>query len=201
MNPDVFHITHIDNLASILRSGGLWSDAQRIQQGFANQNIGYSHIKQRRLQHPVTVAQGRSIGHYVPFNFCSRSVMLYVVHRGHNDYRGGQENIIHLVTDIDAVRQLNVNCFFTDIHADLNYAEQINDFNRLNELSWDSINEYYWSNVKEEKQAEFLAFQSVPWAAIKEIGVRNEVVANQVRQCIATSTHQPLVQVRPQWYY
>ncbi len=201
MNPDVFHITHIDNLASIFRSGGLWSDAQRIQQGFTNQNIGYSHIKQRRLQHPVTVAQGGNIGHYVPFNFCSRSVMLYVVHRGHNDYRGGQENIIHLITDIDAVRQLNANCFFTDIHADLNYAEQINDFNRLNELSWDSINEYYWSNVKEEKQAEFLAFQSVPWAAIKEIGVRNEVVANQVTQCIAASPHQPLVQVRPQWYY
>lgn len=29
----VSHITHIDNLASIMREGCLWSDAKRIQLG------------------------------------------------------------------------------------------------------------------------------------------------------------------------
>lgn len=57
----VSHITHIDNLASILRSGCLWSDAKRLELGLLNQNIGYSHIKQRRLARPVTVAAGGTI--------------------------------------------------------------------------------------------------------------------------------------------
>ncbi len=201
MNPDIFHITHIDNLTSIIQNGGLWSDAQRIAQNFANQNIGYSHIKQRRLQHPVSVSNRGSIGHYVPFNFCPRSVMLFVVSRGHENYNGGQDDILHLVADISGVRQLNQFCFFTDIHADLNYAEQIEDFNRLNELNWNAIRQNYWSDVKEEKQAEFLAFQNVPWSAIKEIGVRNQAMADRVNQILATASHQPLVQVKAQWYY
>ncbi len=201
MNPDIFHITHIDNLTSIIQNGGLWSDAQRIEQNFANQNIGYSHIKQRRLQHPVSVSNRGSIGHYVPFNFCPRSVMLFVVSRGHENYNGGQDDILHLVADISGVRQLNQFCFFTDIHADLNYAEQIEDFNRLNELNWNAIRQNYWSDVKEEKQAEFLAFQNVPWTAIKEIGVRNQAMADRVNQLLATASHQPLVQVKAQWYY
>lgn len=201
MNPDVFHITHINNLESIIQHGGLWSDAQRIAQNLANENIGYSHIKQRRLNHPVTISNRGTIGHYVPFNFCPRSVMLYVVNMGHENYHGGQNEILHFVTDVDSVRQLNQYCFFTDIHADLGYAEQIEDFTRLNELNWASVNQRYWSSVKEEKQAEFLAFQSVPWTAIKEIGVIDQTIADRVNQILTTAPHQPLVQVRAQWYY
>lgn len=201
VNPDVYHITHINNLASIINQGGLWSDAERIARGLINENIGYSHIKQRRLAHPVTVANQTSIGHYVPFNFCPRSVMLYVVNRGHQDYNGGQEEIVHLVTDIDSVRQANQYCFFTDIHADLFYSEQIDDFSRLSELNWDAINQRYWSSVKEEKQAEFLAFQSVPWSVVKKIGVRNQSIANRVNQLLISIPHKPLVQIEPQWYY
>ena len=46
---------------------------QRIARGLANTNIGYSHIKERRMCHPVTVAVGGALGNYVPFNFCPRS--------------------------------------------------------------------------------------------------------------------------------
>lgn len=143
MNSKLFHITHVDNLASILANGVLLSDSQRIAINLTSQNIGYSHIKARRLKHTVTVAQGGVIGDYVPFNFCPRSVMLYVVHKGHDNYIGGQEEIIHLMTDVDSVRSVNQNCFFTDIHADLNYAEQIDDFERLKELDWTAIREHY----------------------------------------------------------
>lgn len=50
----VSHITHIDNLASILGQGCLWSDAKRIELGLSTQNIAYSHTKARRLQHSPT---------------------------------------------------------------------------------------------------------------------------------------------------
>jgi hypothetical protein len=201
MNPDVFHITHLNNLASIIQTGSLVSDALRIRQNVGNQNIGYSHIKQRRLIHPVSVSQRGAIGDYVPFNFCPRSVMLYVVYRGHNDYNGGQGEVVHLVADVERIRAVNPHCFFTDIHADLGYAEQIVDFNRLNELNWNAIGARSWSGMKEAKQAEFLAFQTVPWNAIREISVINQQIADQVLAIISNVPHQPLVSVMPQWYY
>ncbi len=72
----IYHITHVDNLVSILQHGCLWSDAQRIKKRIVNTNIGHSHIKQRRLTRPVPVAVKGFLGEYVPFNFCNRSVML-----------------------------------------------------------------------------------------------------------------------------
>ena len=48
----IYHITHVENLASIIEADRLWCDAQRIAKGLANTNIGYSHIKQRRFGIP-----------------------------------------------------------------------------------------------------------------------------------------------------
>lgn len=112
MTVSVSHITHIDNLASILGQGCLWSDAKRIELGLVNQNIGYNHIKQRRLVRPVKVAAGGTIGQYVPFNFCPRSVMLYVIHCGHDDFGGGQDKVLHLISDTETVRLGNQHCFY-----------------------------------------------------------------------------------------
>lgn len=102
-NKKIFHITHVDNLIGIIASGCLWCDAQRLAQGFDSTNIGYSHIKARRMAHAVTVSEGGTLGNYVPFNFCPRSVMLYVVSIGHENYDQGQTPIIHLVSSVDTI--------------------------------------------------------------------------------------------------
>src|SRR5882672_2037233 len=121
-NPPIFHITHVDNLASIVAHGCLWSDAQRIARKLVTTNIGYSHIKQRRLNRLVTAGSGGKLGDYVPFNFCARSVMLFVVSRGHADYAGGQDEIVHLVSSVNTATALGNVWAFTDRHADLAYA-------------------------------------------------------------------------------
>ena len=198
----VSHITHIDNLSSILEHEGLYSDAKRIELKLLNQNIGYSHIKSRRLLRNVGVAAGGTIGQYVPFNFCPRSVMLYVIYKGHVDFEGGQDRILHLISDVDTIRMLNPNCFFTDIHADLDYAEQIDDFTRIAELNLDRISkERSWSVIKEEKQAEFLAFEYVNWICVKFIGVKTQELADEVNALLDSAEHKPKVIVKPDWYY
>jgi hypothetical protein len=202
MTVSVSHITHIDNLASILQHECLWSDAKRIELGLVNQNIGYSHIKDRRLVRPVNVAAKGTIGQYVPFNFCPRSVMLFVIHKGHQDFKGGQDRVLHLVSDTDTIRLTNEHCFFTDIHADLDYAEQIDDFDRLSELDVNRIiNDKYWTDFKEEKQAEFLAFESVQWESIHQIGVKSQDIADEVNVLLQDVQHKPEVVVRSNWYY
>ncbi len=40
--------------------------------------IGHEHIIQRRLSRKVAVAAKGFLGDYVPFNFCSRSVMAMI---------------------------------------------------------------------------------------------------------------------------
>lgn len=201
MTTKISHITHINNLTGIIEQGCLWSDAKRIELELVSQNIGYSHIKERRLTHPVAVSVGGFIGEYVPFNFCPRSVMLFVIYQGHDNYNGGQERILHLISDTATITQSNPDCFFTDIHADLAYAEQIDDFTRLNELDYQKIHAKYWQNCKEEKQAEFLAYQSVSWNCIRQIGVKTPELAEEVTRLLINAEHKPEVVAKPEWYY
>jgi len=91
--PQIYHITHVDNLPSIIAAGGLFSDALMLAQGGPAAGIGMSKIKTRRLALPVDCHPGDKVGDYVPFYFCPRSIMLFVIHRAnHPDltYRGGQ---------------------------------------------------------------------------------------------------------------
>lgn len=135
-NHAIYHITHANNLEGIVREGRLWCDARRIERSLGNTNIGYSHIKARRMRHSVTVAAGGMLGNYVPFNFCARSVMLYVVSQGHEDYREGQRPIVHLVSFIERIGAAGRAWFFTDRHADLGYANQYDALEKLGEVNW-----------------------------------------------------------------
>jgi hypothetical protein len=101
--PKIYHITHVDNLPAIVNEGALLSDAEMIARGGTMAGIGMSNIKQRRLRLPVGCNPGTNVGDYVPFYFCPRSIMLYVIHCGNHPelaYRGGQGPIVHLEADL-----------------------------------------------------------------------------------------------------
>ena len=82
--PKIYHITHLDNLPSIATDSLLLSDAEMIVRGGPSATIGMSRIKQRRLSLPVACYRGDFVGDYVPFYFCPRSVMLYLLYRGND---------------------------------------------------------------------------------------------------------------------
>jgi hypothetical protein len=203
-NRAIYHITHADNLEQVVREGRLWCDARRIARGLATTNIGYSHIKARRMRHPVTVAAGGTLGNYVPFNFCPRSVMLYVVAQGHENYREGQQPIVHLVSSIETIRATARPWFFTDRHADLGYANQYDTPDKLDEVDWAVMPLRQWggeTEVKEKRQAKFLVHDWCPWEAIEAIGVIDISIAARVNAAIAGHGHRPRVEVRHDWYY
>ena len=201
-NPQIFHITHVENIPSILGHGCIWSDSQRIKRNLVTTNIGYSHIKQRRLNRPVTTGVGAKLGDYVPFNFCARSVMLYVVARGHEDYVGGQDQIVHLVSSVNTAIALGKPWAFTDLHADLGYATYFSSLDKLGEVDWTVMPLTYWANnddTKQKRQAEFLVYDSFPWSAVELIGVRTPAIAAHLRPLIPGGT--PPVAIKPNWYY
>ncbi|NQV33169.1 MAG: DUF4433 domain-containing protein, partial [Phycisphaeraceae bacterium] len=102
--PKIYHIVNVDKLPSIVAAGRLWCDAQIVRGSATGTVIGMNHIKQRRLNELTLESHSDlHVGDCVPFYFCSRSVMLYLIYqRNHPDlaYHGGQGPIVHLEADL-----------------------------------------------------------------------------------------------------
>lgn len=210
-NPKVYHITHLRNLGPIVQAGKLWSDAKRIELGLQCDVVGMSHIKQRRLMEiEVGCHSSTHVGDYVPFYFCPRSIMLYILHKGnHQDlkYTEGQQPIIHLQADLHAVIEWAEakprRWAFSDRNAGTRIAKFFTGLNRLDEINWPAVAETDFREmvIKEGKQAEFLMYKSFPWHLVERIGVCNQTQLEQVQQALAEADHRPVVSVEPSWYY
>ena len=206
--PKIFHICHVDRLASIVAAGGLLSDAAVVQAAAPGTVIGMNHIKQRRLQElRLNSHPGLFVGQCVPFYFCPRSVMLFLIHRQNADlaYKGGQGPIIHLEADLHAtVAWANAQprrWAFTLSNAGSRYFEDRADLARLGDVDWDAVAARNWSACREAKQAEFLLEHSFPWHLVERIGVLSQPIATQVAQTLPLGGHRPPVQILPAWYY
>jgi len=209
-HPKIYHITHVSNLASIVANGRLRSDALMVAAGGPQQAIGMSTIKTRRLHLPVRCHGGDMVGQYVPFYFCSRSVMLYLLHKGNHpevDYKGGQTPIVHLEADLHTAvawaQANNRRWAFTLSSAGANYAEFRDDLGALDEVQWTAVAANQWTapDVKEGKQAEFLMRDDFPWSLFTRIGVQTMPMKLQVDEIVGAAAHQPKVDLVPAWYY
>jgi len=203
----VIHITHIDNLPSIIEDGCLFSDAQNIERGSCNQQIGNTGIKSRRLGLDVTCHPGTKVGDYVPFYFWHHSPMLLIIHSNKNplEYTGGQEGIVHLVSTmkggVEWADKEERKWAFTTSNAGAYYCDFYCDTNEIDKIDWVAVKKKYWSECKEEKQAEFLVQDDFPFNLFGAIVVINEDMKNQVESILEDKDHQPKVLVKRDWYY
>ena len=209
-NPMIYHIVHGDRLKSIIHDGALWCDDEAQQRNTPGTTIGMPHIKARRRMKYLSSHPDLTLGRCVPFYFCARSVMLYLIHmRNHEElsYRGGQDAIVHLqATLLDAVEWAEDNHHrwaFTTSNAAAGYSADYADIESLGEIDWTAVAASNWTRneIKAAKQAEFLMERSFPWTLVQRIGVRSKRVANRVREIIDSAPHKPMVQVQSQWYY
>jgi hypothetical protein len=210
-NPKICHITHVNNLPGIIESGGLWSDARRLELGLATSLIGMSRIKQRRLTEiEVCCHPGTMVGQYVPFFYCPRSIMLYILDRGNHpdvDYQEGQRPIVHLVADLDASLQWaaerGVPWALSPTNAGARYASFFNQREDFNRIDWQAVanRDFRDPSVKEGKQAEFLMLNWFPWTLVEHIGVFDQNIKRTAEQAVDGATHQPPVRVQNGWYF
>jgi hypothetical protein len=207
--PKLYHIVHVDRLAPIITTGSLLCDAQMRAQHPAGTMIGMNHIKQRRLQElTLTSHPDLYVGQCVPFYFCPRSIMLYIIHQANSPdlvYKGGQGPIVHLQADLNAVvawaNQQRRRWAFTLSNAGSRYFEDSNDLSHLDKLDWQAIQTDQWQGCKEDKQAEFLVERDLPWHLVEGIGVYSQSTYHQVMNALPATTHQPTVTISPKWYY
>ena len=210
-NPKIYHITPIGNLNNILSYDVLWSDAKRLELGLECEIVGMSEIKRRRLEElEVKCHSGTMVGEYVPFYFCPRSIMLYILYMGNHpgiDYREGQDPIIHLQADLKAsvkwATNNRIRWAFSDINAGTYAAQFYDDLSQLNDIiKWSAVEATVWCDaaIKEYKQAEFLIYESFPWELVEKIGVCNHRIRDQVIEKLGNGAS-PEVSIEKDWYY
>lgn len=207
----IYHITHIDNLPSLAASGCLWSDAEMLRQELGKTAIGLSGIKRNRLELlKVKCYPETKVGEYVPFYFCPRPIMLYLLYMGNAPgltYKGGQRPIIHLEAGlqeaVEWAETQNWRWAFSTSNAGAFYTSFYRRWRDLDQVDWQAVGAANWSDahIKEGKQAEFLLYTSFPWHLVKTIGVVDAVRAEQAANKLEQAAHIPNILVRPEWYY
>ena len=208
-DPKIYHIVHVDRLPSIIADGGLLCDAEIARSEALGTTIGMNHLKRKRLTElSLQSYPDLLVGACVPFYFCPRSVMLYVIKKANHpqlSYRGGQGPIIHVEADLRSTvawaEEHDLRWAFTLSNASAYYFEDRSDLEQLDEIDWDAVEAENWQQCRESKQAEFLVEQRFSWELVSRIGVFTRQVGHQVAAVLEGSTHRPPVEIRSEWYY
>jgi hypothetical protein len=203
----VYHITHVDNLASMAQTGVIRCDRGCSAQGIRPVSIAYAGLKARRADWHVKVARRGTLADYVPFYYAPRSPMLYAINGGFvAGYEEGQAEVAHLVLAAEDIAAPGTFAI-TDGHAATPLTTQYEDLRDLEKISWPIMHEKYWRDTdddgdrKRRRQAEFLVWSAVPFEAVRVIGVMTATIAERVHAALADSAHTPSVVVRSDWYY
>ena len=207
---ELYHLVHVDRLASIVADGFLWSDAKVIELGRGGTTIGMGTIKQRRLNElPLASHFGLRVGQCVPFYFCPRPVMLHAIHAANDPdlaYQGGQSPILHLefaLGDVAAWAEAQGRRWaFTTSNAGAYRFRDYANLGELDRIDWEAVQaREFRPEHKDGRQAEFLVEESVPWQLVSRVGARDGLRSEQAYDIIKGSGHEPPVEAVPSWYF
>ena len=197
----IYHITDVYNLPKILESGYLFADSKMSL--LKTHIIGYPHIKERRLKEiKIACCGGKFVGEFVPFYFCNRSPMLYVVNQGKTGRPGVQQIIIHLVSRVSVAINTGSDWCISPSNAGA-YTAKFGKLEVLENIDWDIVQAIQWQNRSDGKSAEFLVADKFPWTGFHLIGCFNQRI---VDHCIEVFEeykiqHKPEIRVERSWYY
>lgn len=70
----LYHITHINNLQSIIKKSSLWSHARIRQHTIIYKDVANQDVQSRREHTKIPVGAGGYLHDHVPFYFAPRSL-------------------------------------------------------------------------------------------------------------------------------
>ena len=201
----IFRITHVANVPWILGNGlhpsqGAHSDPNYVQ-------IGNPDLIARRTHRDVPLAPGGTLDDYIPFYFTPYSPMLLNIKTGYNGVtKRSMDEIAIIVSSLRDVEARGIEFVFTDRHAYLQAANFYDDLERLDQISWVTLNARDFKRDPENPakferyQAEALVHRELPVAAIRGIIChRKQEQENLQQNCVNLGLPMDIL-CKPDWY-
>lgn len=199
----LFHMTHVDNLASILSNGQLKSYSQLFRDSTSYRDIAAQDVQNRRAETSVPIQPGGFLHDYVPFYFAGRSPMLYVVKNNGTP----QKDLIYLMTNTEKIASFKLPFVYTDGHAIMFLSSFYNSLDDLDCIDWDVMHSEFWNDTvdypdrKRKRQAEFLIHQALPLQYLTGIATYTTATKLKVEELVQDSGHSLNVHEVPKFYY
>lgn len=173
----LYHMTYIDNLASIIENG-LLSHNEVYRRGLIEADISDPNVQDIRAG-IVDPFYNRPLHEYVPLYFSPRNPMLY-------RRREIQEDIVILGLSSEILSESNT--LFTDGNAAASETLFYRGIQMLNQLPWRSIRSRSWTDIEDGKRrkcAEVLVYSKIDSSKIQIIFCYSE----KHREAIITAKH------------
>jgi len=154
----LYHITHIDNLSSILEKG-LYAHNNPYQQ----RDISNRKVNELRVR--TDAIYNKKVHDYVPLYFNPRNAMLYKTL-----HQYGREIVI---LGFDSRVLCMQNTLFTNGNAAANSTDFFNDLQFLREFNWNNVFSSSWNGygefVKKAMMSEVLVYQHLGMDMLESI--------------------------------
>ena len=204
----ILHMTHFSNLPAIAARGGLVCENRRAAEAIRAVNIAYMNLKTLRGGTSVPVCKGGNLNDYVPFYFAPRSPMLYVISIGGiAGYPDGQEGVVYLVSNAEAVGGAGLPYALTDGHPVVAISGFYDDLKDLPKIDWATMKSRMWNDTpqypdrRRRRQAEFLVHDFVPISLIQRLAVKTAATQAKVAALAGLGGWAPTVRVLPHLYF
>ena len=207
----IYHMTHIDNLASVLKSGYLYSRNKVQALGISTRYGAGKCVEDARSVKPSAI-DGHTLGDFALFFFAPRSAMLGSIGRHPCGYAAREDDMIYLAADFKEVRNWTEsngvrwevsgrNCLSPTpgISVDNDFAEK----DVCPSLPHPAIDTLYPQNANEDSEhmAEFHLLDGLPIELLREIVVKTPEIKNRVKNELMTYQLDLAVEVDRKWYF
>lgn len=203
----IFRITHINNVAWVLANGLHCGRSNACDPGFVQ--IGNPDLIAKRTSRTVPIPPGGTLHDYVPFYFTPFSPMLYNIKTGWNGIPcRPMREIVIFVSSLPALAANGVSFVFTDRHAYLSLAQFSSRLEDVaSRIDWRILQARDFARDPndlgkfERYQAEALAHEHVPLAALTGVVCHGADEEAHVRNLVQNAGVQLPVAARPGWFF
>ncbi|MCU1404733.1 MAG: hypothetical protein JWQ43_1036 [Glaciihabitans sp.] len=206
----IYHVTHVDNLASILESGTLFADASAGWEKRPTVDISAPAIREARRAVHVDGAEGPTVASFVPFSLSPKSAVWEALVAGNSDPRLSAAGAGSVASDFVMLVSTVKHVLELDNAAESNSAVVVTNRDALHPLTRFAVSrepaERMIRSVRTDEatdallEAELLVEESFSFDHITLIGVANDRARDVVKSIMRDGPYITKVAVYPPWF-
>jgi hypothetical protein len=140
----IYRMVYLANLDTILRRGGMHAPNHVPNDALPYRTIHSVDIQNERHVRALPCGPRGTLHDYVPFYFGYLSPMLLQLKTDRvSGYTEGQQPLVYLVGDTQAVARAGHAFVFSNGHGIAEFTDWFDDLARLEEVDWGMVNQRY----------------------------------------------------------